>query len=152
MRNNVIPNVQGYQNPIVRPVVVVKNFEIKPTMIQMIQNSQFIELPHEDLIGHLTRFLEYCSTFKMNGVQLEAIRPILFLFSLMNRAKRWFTSLPPNSINTWQELYNTFFNKYFPPTKVLKIRNEINSFYQREDDSFYNYWDRFKDLQRQCPP
>ena len=82
----------------------------------------------------------------------EAIRLILFPFSLMDRAKRWFTSLPPNSINTWQELYNAFFNKYFPPAKVLKIRNEINSFYQRDDKGFYECWDRFKDLQRQCPP
>ena len=100
----------------------------------------------------MTQFLEYCSTFKMNGVQPKVIQLILFPFSLMDRAKRWFTSLPPNSINTWQELYNAFFNKYFPPTKVLKIRNEINSFYQRDDESFYECWDRFKDLQRQCPP
>ena len=48
-------------------------------------------------------------------------------------------------------MYTTFFNKYFPPAKVLKIINEINSFYQREDESFYECWDRFKDLQRQCP-
>ena len=152
MRDFVSPNVQGDQTPIVRPAVAANNFEIKPAMIQMIQNSQFNGLPHEDPIGHMTRFLEYCSTFKMNGVQPEAIRLILFPFSLMDRAKRWFTSLPPNSISTWQELYTAFFNKYFPPAKVLKIRNEINSFYQREDESFYECWDRFKDLQRQCPP
>ena len=34
----------------------------------------------------------------------------------------------------------------------MKISNEINSFLQREDESFYECWDRFKDLQRQCPP
>ena len=151
MRDFVSPNVQSDQTPIVRPAVAANNFEIKPAMIQMIQNSQFCGLPHEDPISHMTRFLEYCSTFKMNGVQPEAIRLILFPFSLMDRAKRWFTSLPPNSINTWQELYTAFFNKYFPPAKVLKIRNEINSFFQREDETFYECWERFKDLQRQCP-
>ena len=127
-------------------MVAANNFKIKPTMIQMIQNSQFSGLPYEDPIGHMTRFLEYCLTFKLNGVQPEAIRLILFPFSLMDRAKRWFASLPPNSINTWQELYTAFCNKYFPPIKVLKIKNEINSFYQRENESFYEYWDRFKDL------
>ena len=128
MRDYVSPNVQSDQNSIVRPVVTVNNFEIKPAMIQIIQNSQCSGLPHEDPIGYMTRFLEYCSTFKMNGVQLEAIWLILFPFSLMDRAKSWFTSLPPNSINTWQKLYNAFFNKYFPSAKVLKIRNEINFF------------------------
>ena len=88
----------------------------------------------------------------MNEVQPEAIQLILFPFSLVDRAKRWFISLPPNSINTWQELYNAFFNKYFSPAKVLKIRNEINSFYQRDDESIYECWDRFKDLQKQYPP
>ena len=137
MRDFVSPNIQSNQNLIVSPVVAANNFEIKPAMIQMIQNSQFSGLPHDDPIDHMTRFLEYCSTFKMNEVKPEAVQLILFPFSLMDRAKRWFTSLPPNSINTWQELYNAFFNKYFPPAKVLKIKNEINSFYQRDDKNFY---------------
>ena len=39
MRDYVSPNVQSDQNPIVRPTVAANNFEIKPAMIQMIQNS-----------------------------------------------------------------------------------------------------------------
>ena len=39
MRDYVSPNVQNDQNPIVRSVVAANNFEIKPAMIQMIQNS-----------------------------------------------------------------------------------------------------------------
>ena len=59
MRDYVSPNVQSDQNLIVRPTVTTNNFEIKPAMIQMIQNSQFSGLPHEDPIGHMNRFLEY---------------------------------------------------------------------------------------------
>ena len=73
MRDYVSPNVQSDQNLIVRPTVTANNFEIKYAIIQMIQNSQFSGLPHEDPIGHMTRFLEYYSTFKMNGVQPEVI-------------------------------------------------------------------------------
>ena len=39
MRDYVNPNVQSDQNSIVKPVVIANNFEIKPAMIQMIQNS-----------------------------------------------------------------------------------------------------------------
>ena len=67
MRDFVSPNVQSDQTPIVRPVVVANNFEIKPAMIQMIQNSPFNGLPYEDLFSYMSRFLEYCFTFKMNG-------------------------------------------------------------------------------------
>ena len=38
MRDYVSPNIQSDQNPIVRPAVTANNFEIKPAMIQMIQN------------------------------------------------------------------------------------------------------------------
>ena len=88
MRDFVSPNVQGDQTLIIRPAVVANNFEINLAMIQMIQNSPFNRLPHEDPFGHMSRFLEYYSTFKMNGVQPDAIRLILFPFSLMDRAKR----------------------------------------------------------------
>ena len=57
IRDYMSPNVQSDQNLIVRPVVAANNFKIKPAMIQMIQNSQFSGLPHEDPIGHMTRFL-----------------------------------------------------------------------------------------------
>ena len=77
---------------------------------------------------------------------------ILFPFSLMDIAKRWFTSLPSNSINTWQELCTAFFNKYLPPVKVMRIRNEINSLFQRDYETFYECWERFKKLQEQYPP
>ena len=39
IRDYVSSNVKGDQNLIVRPVVTINNFEIKPAMIQMIQNS-----------------------------------------------------------------------------------------------------------------
>lgn len=41
--------------------------------------------------------------------------------------------------------------KYFPSTKNAKLRNEITSFHQLEDESLYEAWERFKDLLRRCP-
>ncbi|XP_052299689.1 uncharacterized protein LOC127903072 [Citrus sinensis] len=41
--------------------------------------------------------------------------------------------------------------KYFPPTKNAKLRNEITSFHQLEDESLYEAWKRFKELLRRCP-
>ena len=87
----------------------------------------------------------------MNGVSSEAIRLILFPFSLTDKAARWFSGLPPNSIRTWNEMYTIFFNKYFPLAKALRIRSEINFFYQRDDESLFEVLERFKDLQRQYP-
>ncbi|GJU02985.1 reverse transcriptase domain-containing protein, partial [Tanacetum coccineum] len=55
------------------------------------------------------------------------------------------------SILTWDDLVSKFINHFFPPSKTTNLRNEISNFQQRFDESFYDAWDRFKDLLRACP-
>uniref|UniRef100_A0A803PYS9 Retrotransposon gag domain-containing protein n=1 Tax=Cannabis sativa TaxID=3483 RepID=A0A803PYS9_CANSA len=62
----------------------------------------------------------------------DAIRLRLFPFLLRDRAKSWLVSLPPNSINTWEGLALKFLFKFFPPTKVARLRSEINNFIQQD--------------------
>ena len=38
-------------------------FELKPTLINMVQANQFCGKAHEDASAHLQHFLEICSTF-----------------------------------------------------------------------------------------
>ena len=44
-----------------------------------------------------------------------------------------------------------FLHKYFPPHKTAKFRNEITTFKQNSSETIYSAWERFKELQRQCP-
>ncbi|GKC30586.1 reverse transcriptase domain-containing protein [Tanacetum coccineum] len=57
----------------------------------------------------------------------------------------------PRSILTWDDLVSKFINHFFPLSKTTNLRNEISNFQQRFDESFYEAWDRFKDLLRSCP-
>ena len=50
------------------------NFELKPTLITMVQASLFCGKAHDDANAHLQHFLEICSTFTIKGVSQEAIR------------------------------------------------------------------------------
>jgi hypothetical protein len=68
------------------------NFELKPTLITMVQASPFCGKAHEDANAHLQHFLEICSTFTIKGASQEAIRLRLFPFSLLGKAKQWFYS------------------------------------------------------------
>ncbi|XP_038978816.1 uncharacterized protein LOC120109139 [Phoenix dactylifera] len=146
-----VPNVNGAQPSIVRPTVNANNFEIKPGLIQMVQQEQFGGGPSEDPHAHLANFLEICDTIKMNGVSDDAIRLRLFPFSLKDKAKAWLNSKAPNSFTTWNALSQAFLSKYFPPGKTAKLRNDITSFAQFDGESLYEAWERFKDLQRKCP-
>ena len=103
---------------IVRPEVEAANFELKPVMFQMLQTvGQFNGLPTEDPHLHLKLFLEVSDAFKIAGATQDAFRLRLFPYSLRDRARAWFNSLPFDSITTWNELANKFLMKYFPPTK-----------------------------------
>ena len=57
------------------------NFELKLALISMVQHEQFGWNPSEDPNGHLSNFLELCSTIKMNGVDRDVIKLKLFPFS-----------------------------------------------------------------------
>ncbi|KAA3465762.1 RING-H2 finger protein ATL63 [Gossypium australe] len=123
------PNLTGTESSIVRPAIAASNFELKPNTIQMIQQFvQFDGLQDEDPNNHLENFLEFCDTFKINGVSNYAIRLWLFPFSLRNKAKQWLHSLPRGSITTWEQMTEKFLLKYFSPAKTAKLRNDISSF------------------------
>ena len=80
LRDFAPPQVTG-----IRSVIRIEatNFEIKPTILQMIQTSiQFHGLPSDDPNAHIASFLEICDTFKHNCVTDDAIRLRLFPFSL----------------------------------------------------------------------
>nr|GEW13206.1 reverse transcriptase domain-containing protein [Tanacetum cinerariifolium] len=56
----------------------------------------------------------------------------------------WFDRLPRNSINTFEQMAKMFLGKYFPPSMVMKLRNEITNFRQRPDESLFEAWECYK--------
>ncbi|XP_021767047.1 uncharacterized protein LOC110731505 [Chenopodium quinoa] len=111
----------GLLSSIVRPPVTAQNFELKPQFIQFISNDSFAGTAHDCPVSHIDSFLEKCDTMKLNGVTDDALRLRLFPFSLRDREK------------------------------TARLRNELSTFRQSDDESLYDAWRRFKRLQRQCP-
>ena len=141
------PGRAGLEPSILQPTIDTPTFEIRPSIINMVQNSvQFDGREHEDPGRHIAAFLAICSTFRITGVSEDAIRLRLFPFSLRDKARAWLMSLPAGSIRTWNQLAEQFMQKYFPPEKTNKLRNRIVSFRQDEGESLHAAWERFKDL------
>nr|GEX73096.1 reverse transcriptase domain-containing protein [Tanacetum cinerariifolium] len=121
-------------------------------MIQQVQKScQFHRLPGDDANKHLDKFLHVTQSIKVNRVTDDALRLYLFPHSLTHHATTWFDRLPRNSINTVEQMAKMFLGKYFPPSMVTKLRNEITNFRQRPDESLFEAWERYK-LSIDCFP
>ena len=64
LRDFVSLGVQGIASSIARPAVDANNFELKPTLISTVQQSQFDGTPLDDPNVHLSVFLEMCDTLE----------------------------------------------------------------------------------------
>ena len=87
---------------------------------------------------------------KLNGVRLEVIKLHLFPFSLRDISATLYKSLPYGSIDTWEQLVEAYLGRFFPLSLTSERRREIIVFQQREDESLYIAWERFKRLLKRC--
>nr|GEV67879.1 reverse transcriptase domain-containing protein [Tanacetum cinerariifolium] len=146
------PSLNGRGRPIAPIAIQATNFGLKNDMIQQVQNScQFHGLPGDDATKHLEKFLHVTQSIKVNGVTDDALRLYLFPHSLTYHATAWFNRLPRNSINTFEQMAKMFLGKYFPPSMVTKLRNEITNFRQRPDESLFKALECYKLSINQCP-
>nr|GEV46640.1 reverse transcriptase domain-containing protein [Tanacetum cinerariifolium] len=137
------PSLNGQGGPIAPIAIQAMNFGLKNDMIQQVHNScQFHGLSGDDANKHLDKFLHVTQSIKVNGVTDDAFNLYLFPHSLTHHATAWFDRLPRNSINTFEQMAKMFLGKYFPPSMVTKLRNEITNFCQRLDESLFEAWER----------
>nr|GEV12261.1 reverse transcriptase domain-containing protein [Tanacetum cinerariifolium] len=138
---------------LIAPIAIqATNFGLKNDMIQQVQSSfQFHGLPGDDANKHLDKFLHVTQSIKVNGVTDDALRMYLFPRSLTYHATAWFDRLPRNSITTFEPMAKMFLEKYFPPSMVTKLRNEITDFRQCPDESLFEAWERYKLSIDRCP-
>nr|GEW19791.1 reverse transcriptase domain-containing protein [Tanacetum cinerariifolium] len=145
------PSLNGRGGPIASISIQAMNFGLKNDMIQQVPNScQFHGLPGDDAKKHLDKFLHVTQSIKVHGVTDDALRLYLFPHSLTHHATAWFDRLPRNSINIFEQMAKMIIGKYFPPSMVTKLINEITNFRQRPDESLFEAWECYKLLIDRC--
>ncbi|KAG7559430.1 hypothetical protein ISN45_Aa05g010270 [Arabidopsis thaliana x Arabidopsis arenosa] len=116
------PHNHNQRHGIVPPPVQNNKFETKSGLIAMVQGNKFHGLPMEDPLDHLDAFERLCGLTKINGVSEDGFKLRLFPFSLGDKAHL-----------------------------TAKLRNEISGFTQKNAETFYETWERFKGYQTKCP-
>ena len=126
------------------------NIDFKPGVIQLL--PKFHGLDTESPYLHLREFDEVIATLHYDNVSDDLVRLKLFPFSLKEKAKFWLHSLRPRTIGTWQEMTKEFLKKFFPIHKTNTLKRDIMNFSQKENETFFQCWERFKELLLACPP
>ena len=94
------PIIQEEYSAVRQPPIEPNNFELKPTLITMVQHHQLTGHPSEDPNEHLGRFMRVANTVKLNGVRPYVIKLQLFPFSFRDVVATWFDSLLVGLVNT----------------------------------------------------
>lgn len=123
--------------------------DFKTGLIQLL--STFHGLENENPYLHIREFEEVVSTFHGQPGTIDVVRLKFFPFSLKDRPKSWMYSLRPRSIGTWGEMTGIFFKKYFPHHKTNALKRQISTFSQKDSETWYQAWERFKELLDLCP-
>nr|GEX58630.1 reverse transcriptase domain-containing protein [Tanacetum cinerariifolium] len=100
---------------------------------------------------HIDKFLEVTQHMKQNGVFDDTLRLSLFPYSLTHHATPWYDRLSGNSIHTFDDMMRKFLSKYFPPSMVTNLRNEITKFRQDPNESLFEAWKCYKLSIDRCP-
>nr|GEZ19492.1 reverse transcriptase domain-containing protein [Tanacetum cinerariifolium] len=111
---------EGCAEEIVVPPILVKQFELKHSLINMLTSEQFFGLKMDNSHDH-----------------------IRWGSSPVARKRT------PAFNHHWDDLVSKFINEFFPPSRTTNLRNEISNFQQKFDESFHEAWERYKDLLHQ---
>jgi hypothetical protein len=125
------------------------NFELKSSLINMVQASPFCGKPNEDANAHLQSFLELYKTVTIRGVMADIIRLRLFPFSLLGKVKQWFYQ-NTEAVDMWDKCSAAFLTKFFPLGKTNALRGRISSFQQTGMESIPDAWERLQEYILTC--
>nr|GEV94373.1 hypothetical protein [Tanacetum cinerariifolium] len=90
--------IEGYKDAVVGPPINANNFELKQTLINLVQSNPFT--CRQDPYNHLRFFNKVTSTFRHPEVPNTMIKLLLFSFSLEDEARTLLDKEPPHSILT----------------------------------------------------
>nr|GEY05102.1 hypothetical protein [Tanacetum cinerariifolium] len=85
---------EGYRDVNVIPAILAENFKLKVGLLSLVTLSQFLGFERDDPHSHIRWFNKITSTLKHKKVPHNAIKLMLFTFSLEGAAWTWLEKIP----------------------------------------------------------
>jgi hypothetical protein len=94
--------------------ILAPGYELRPRLINMVQDKPLFSEVDENPYSHLREFEQTCACLHIEGLSDETLRWKFFPFSLMRRAKHWYTITIGNNQGDWEALCSSFYLQFFP--------------------------------------
>ncbi|GJV88264.1 reverse transcriptase domain-containing protein [Tanacetum coccineum] len=130
----------GFDSAIVVPPINANNFELKSSLINLVQNRIFQGTPDEEPHAHIRHFESITNNQRYPDVPNTTLKLLLFPFSIDGVAKQWLDKEPPNSIFTWDDLVSKFINFFFPPSRNPNFGMRFMNFIKLLMKTFSEAW------------
>nr|GEU41839.1 hypothetical protein [Tanacetum cinerariifolium] len=144
--------IEGCAEAIVVPSILVEQFELKHSLINMMTSEKFFGLEKDNPHDHIRWFNKITSTIKYKDVPNSVIKLILFPFSIARAARRWLEKERQHSITTWDDLVSKFFNELFPPSRTTNLPKLTHAVNQQTSAVTTAMTAMLKQLQANPPP
>ncbi|KAK3229116.1 hypothetical protein Dsin_000997 [Dipteronia sinensis] len=151
-----IKTMKDYSRPFVdnHPLCIAldeaaRNYELKSFHYNLL--PAFHGLPNEDVLKFLREFYAAIQAFPNNRVTENQLRMRCIPHALKDKAKTWLLTLPPASLTTWDEVVEKLTDQFYSLQKTSEIRAKITNFFQGDQETFYEAWERYKMLLFDCP-
>ncbi|GJY34497.1 reverse transcriptase domain-containing protein [Tanacetum coccineum] len=122
------------------------NFVINSTHLKMILENKFDSILRADPHDHIREFLSICYMFKYGETQSEAVKLLIFPYSLCDEAKTRFNKLNEESITSWDQMRRALINRFFPPSLFNRLLLKIRNFSQNVCESLTEAWLGLKNM------
>ena len=98
---------------------------LHPCFIKLIRDKSFSGQGDENPYSHLQEFEQTCVCLCITGMSDKTIRWKLFLFSLIGRAKHWYSQTIGSMQGDWETLCSKFCLRFFSISKVVSLEKRF---------------------------
>jgi hypothetical protein len=134
LRDYASPRLEDFDMQKSDSVLVATEYEIKGEIIKMAAANPFRGVEMDNPYRHIERFTMLCNTVQQEGVPLAWFKWNLFPYSLADEAKRWHALASFEVKGNWNDLMKKFCLKFFPISKIQRIRRQVITFAQRKNE------------------
>jgi hypothetical protein len=151
LRELAMPSMEDIEMQKSDLALATTHYEVKPGIIKLVVAKPFRGSEDDNPYRHIKEFTMIFNTVQQEGVLATWFKWNIFLFSLEDEARRWYTLASVATKGNWDELVKKFLLKFFPISKVQDLKRQVLTFKQGEDEGIDEAWDRFNELLEQGP-